>query len=143
MPAMLATALAVAAAYSPAAQPLRGTATARASVLTATATDAKPSDFILQKLDAAKGSFLLHTWSMAAQTVRANGFTPASEAVGDGAFRMKRLSDELPALVSTAKILGLCDRGSLSYDTLEEPHASMAERLLRGLRDAQKRLGAR
>lgn len=130
---LLPTVLAVAAyAPSPCAQQLMHvSSTPRRSVLLATAADTTASDYILQKLDAAKGSFLLHTWSMAAQTVRANGFTPASEAVGDGALRMKRLADELPGLVSAAKILGLCDRGSLSYDTLEEPHASMAERLSR------------
>ena len=100
----------------------------------ATATAASPtasSEFMLRQLDGGKGSFLLQTWLMAAQTVRANGFSPASEAVGDGAFRMKYLADELPKIVSTAKIIGLCERGSLSFETLEEPHKSMAEQLSR------------
>jgi hypothetical protein len=87
--------------------------------------------FMLKELPAAKGSFLLHTWMQAAQTVRANGFSPASEAVGEGAFRMKFLSEALPGLVAQAKILGLCERGSLSFDSLQEPHASMGERLSR------------
>lgn len=96
-----------------------------------TASAVASSDYLLQKLDAGRGSFLLHTWAMAAQTERANGFSPASEAIGDGALRMKYLADELPKLVSTAKILGLCEKGTLSFDNLEEPHASMAERLSR------------
>lgn len=62
-------------------------------------------------------------------TVRANGFSPATEAVGDGAIRMKELSKELTKLTAQAKILGLCERGSLSFDALEEPHASVAQRL--------------
>ena len=64
-----------------------------------------------------------------AQTVRANGFSPASEAVGDGAYKMKALSDALPKLKSQATILGLCEQGQMSFDKLEEPHKSMGDRL--------------
>lgn len=68
---------------------------------------------------------------MQAQTVRANGFSPATEAVGDGAFKMKALHEELPKLKAQAGIIGLCEKGQLSFDKLEEPHASMAKRLSR------------
>ena len=89
------------------------------------------SGFLVQQLPAARGSWLLHTWTQTAATVRANGFSPSSEAVGEGAFRMKCLAAELPKLVSQAKILGLCEAGSMSFDKLAEPHASVAERLSR------------
>lgn len=88
-----------------------------------------PTGYLLQELPAAKSSVLLHTWTNAAQTVRANGFSPATEAVGDGAFRMKRLNDELPKLKGQATVLALCAKGSLNFDTLQEPHKSMAKRL--------------
>ena len=78
---------------------------------------------------AGKGSFLLHTWTQSAMTVRANGFSPASEAVGDGAFKMKSLASDLTKYGAQAKILGLCEQGTLNFDSLEEPHASVAERL--------------
>ena len=109
---------------------------ARASVVVASAAraEAKPpakSDFMLQKLPAGRGSFLLHTWGQAAQTVRANGFSPASEAVGDGAFRMKALSEALPKVVAQAKIVGVLENGSVDTSSLEEPHKSNGERLAR------------
>ena len=78
---------------------------------------------------AGKGSFLLHTWTQQALTVRANGFSPTSEAIGDGAIRMKSLAGDLQQLTAQAKILGLCERGSLSFDALDEPHKSNAKRL--------------
>ena len=100
----------------------------------ATGTAPTKADFMLKTLPAAKGSFLLHTWGQAAQTVRANGFSPATEAVGDGAFRMKALSEALPKLVAQAKIIGLAENspaGSFSFDKLDEPHRSNGERLSR------------
>lgn len=74
---------------------------------------------------------MLHMWGTQAMTVRANGFSPASEAVGDGAFRMKWLAAELPKLKAQATVLGMCEKGQLSFDKLEEPHKSQAERLSR------------
>ena len=85
--------------------------------------------WLVQQLPPGKGSFLLFQWQNAAQTARANGFSPASEAVGEGAFRMKALSDALPQVVAQSKILAMCDQGNLSFDKLQEPHASIAERL--------------
>ena len=78
---------------------------------------------------AGKASFLLHTWGQQALTVRANGFSPTSEAIGDGATRMKKLAEALPKLAAQARILGLCERGDMNFDKLEEPHASIAQRL--------------
>ena len=49
--------------------------------------------WLVQNLPFGKGSFLLHTWNQAAMTSRANGFSPTSEAVGEGAFRMKVRTD--------------------------------------------------
>lgn len=89
------------------------------------------SDFMLQKLPAGRGSFLLHTWGQAAQTVRANGFSPATEAVGDGAFRMKALAETLPKVVAQAKIVGVLENGSVDTSSLDEPHKSNGERLSR------------
>jgi len=83
----------------------------------------------LQDLAGGKGSFLLHTWSRSAADMRANGFSPAAEAVGDHAFRLKGLVDQYPKLISQAKVIGLCEQGSLSYANLEEPHKSMGVRL--------------
>lgn len=45
--------------------------------------------WMVQDLPAGKGSFLLFQWNQAAMTSRANGFSPTSEAVGEGAYRMK------------------------------------------------------
>jgi len=98
----------------------------------ATLEDAKKgSGFLLQVLPSGKASWLMHTWGNSAATERANGFSPSSEAIGDGALRMKWLADNLPRLTTCAKILGLCENGNLSFDKLEEPHASMAEQLSR------------
>ena len=63
--------------------------------------------------------------------MRADGFQPNLEAIGDRANQMKTLASVLPGLASTANILALCAKGSMSYDTLQEPHASVAERLSR------------
>ena len=89
--------------------------------------------YVIQQLPAVKGSWLLHTWSQAAITVRSNGFNPkqAEATSGDGALRMKDLANQLPKLVSQGKILGLCEKGTLSFDSLDEPHKSMAKRLKR------------
>jgi hypothetical protein len=80
---------------------------------------------------AIKGSFLLQTWAAQAETVRANGFSPKSEAVGNGAFKMKALADELPKLKAQASIIGLCEKGQMSFETLKEPHATIGARLSR------------
>ena len=66
---------------------------------------------------------------MQAQTVRANGFSPATEAVGDGAYKMKDLAEVLPKLKTQAGIIGLCEKGQMSFETLEEPHKAMGKRL--------------
>jgi len=87
------------------------------------------NDYRIEEIPAAKASVLLFTWSRAANDMRAQGFNPASEAVGDRALFLKALVREFPKLISTAKVLGLLERGSLSYENLEEPHASMAQRL--------------
>ena len=95
-------------------------------------TPLRPLSFSLALLQpAGKGSFLLHTWATQAQTVRANGFSPATEAVGDGAFKMKDLAETLPKLKTQAGIIGLCEKGQMSFETLEEPHKSMGKRLSR------------
>jgi hypothetical protein len=78
---------------------------------------------------AGKGSFLLHTWTQRALSVRADGFSPTSEAIGEGRFKMKRLCEDLGKVTAQAKILGLCERGSMSFDNLEEPHKAIAQRL--------------
>lgn len=89
------------------------------------------SSWLIQKLPAGKGSFLLFQWNQAVNTIRSNGFSPATEAQGDGALRMKALGEELAPLVAQSKILAMCETGGLSFDKLQEPHASIAERLSR------------
>lgn len=42
---------------------------------------------------------------------------------------LQALAEELPKCVSEAKILAMCEGGGLSFDKLQEPHASIAERL--------------
>lgn len=86
---------------------------------------------MIQQLPAIKGAWLLNTWGQAAMTFRANGFNPeqTDATTGDGAIRMKKLAETLPKLCAQGKILSLCEKGSLSFNQLEEPHASMAERL--------------
>ena len=88
-----------------------------------------PAGYMLQNLPGAKSSFLLHTWNRGAMDMRANGFQPKGEAVGDHAFRLKDLASMFPALVAEAKIIGMCEGGQLTYDKLQEPHASVAARL--------------
>lgn len=92
---------------------------------------AAPSGYMVRQLTSVKGAWLLHTWNRAVADTRAQGFQPATEAIGDGATRMKALSEELPKLVAQANILGLCEKGTMRFDSLQEPHASMAERLSR------------
>ena len=64
----------------------------------------KVGSYMLQDLGGGKGSFLLFTWNRAAMDLRANGFQPSSEALGDHAFRLKGLADMLPSMVSTEMI---------------------------------------
>ena len=58
-----------------------------------------------------------------------NGFQPKMEAIGAHALRLRHLVDELPSVDSVTNILGLVEKGSLSFDNLQEPHKSKAERL--------------
>eukprot|EP00966_Prymnesium_polylepis_P163790 3786365-Prymnesium_polylepis.1 len=51
------------------------------------------------------------------------------EATEDRAFKMKQMADDLPRLAAQANVLGLCERGSMNFEALAEPHASMGERL--------------
>jgi len=92
---------------------------------------AAASGYKLQDLPGSKSTVLLFTWSRAAADMRANGFSPATEAVGDYMVRLKNLNDLYPKLVSQSKIIGLCEQGNLNYANLEEPHASIGERLSR------------
>ena len=89
---------------------------------------AKPK-FMVQDLPAPKAHFLLFTWTRAAQGLRSNGFQPKMEAIGAHALRLRHLVDELPSVDSVTNILGLVEKGSLSFDNLQEPHKSKAERL--------------
>lgn len=91
----------------------------------------KVDGFLVQGLPAPKGFFLLTTWSKAAADMRANGFAPSSEAIGERANRLRYLADELPKRAAQANVLALCERGSMSFDTLQEPHRSVGERLSR------------
>ena len=101
---------------------LRCVASGVASVQTA-------SGYMLKDLPGSKSSFLLHTWNRAALDMRSNGFQPNTEAIGEHALRLKGLASMLPPLVAEAKVIGLCEGGQLSYDKLQEPHASVAARL--------------
>ncbi|KAL1499152.1 hypothetical protein AB1Y20_013663 [Prymnesium parvum] len=85
--------------------------------------------FRIQPLPPAKAHFLLHTWSKTAYDARANGFRPQMEATGEMATKLKALAEELPRLAAQANVLGLCERGSMRFDALAEPHASAGERL--------------
>lgn len=62
---------------------------------------------------------------------RSNGFQPESEAIGERALKLKDMAQQLSELKAQANILGLCAKGGLSFDTLQEPHASMGARLSR------------
>lgn len=92
---------------------------------------AEEISFLLQELPPAKAGILILTWSKAAQHVRADGFKPNIEAIGERAPQMKVIEKLLPGLASKANILALCAKGSMSFDTLQEPHASVAMRLSR------------
>ena len=85
--------------------------------------------YLMQTLPAPKAYFLLHTWTRAALDVRANGFQPEMEAIGERGLQMKKMAEGLPRLSAEANILGACERGSMKFDALAEPHASVAERL--------------
>ena len=87
------------------------------------------SAFMIQDLPAPKAHFLLFTWTRAAQGLRSNGFQPKMDAIGAHALRLRHLVDELPSVDSVTNILGLVEKGSLSFDNLQEPHKSKAERL--------------
>lgn len=85
--------------------------------------------YLLKELPPAKAGILILTWSKAAGSMRADGFQPNSEAIGDRAVQLKQIAAALPGLASKANVLALCSQGSMSFDTLQEPHASMAKRL--------------
>ena len=69
------------------------------------------------------------TWSKAAQNLRADGFKPNTEAIGERQPQLKAIEKALPRLAAQANIVAQCEKGTLSYDTLQEPHASRAKRL--------------
>jgi len=83
--------------------------------------------YILQDLGGGKGSFLLHTWNRAAMDLRANGFQPSSEALGNRALRLKQLTERLPKMVSQAKIIGTLSQGTTP--TFDGTDAQLAQRL--------------
>ncbi len=75
---------------------------------------------------------LLMQWSKLANDLRASGFRgPSDEAIGQRAIKLKSITERLPRLKAKVNIIALCEKGSLSYDTLQEPHRSDAERLSR------------
>eukprot|EP00320_Phaeocystis_rex_P009576 CAMPEP_0119071660 /NCGR_PEP_ID=MMETSP1178-20130426/52768_1 /TAXON_ID=33656 /ORGANISM="unid sp, Strain CCMP2000" /LENGTH=227 /DNA_ID=CAMNT_0007053599 /DNA_START=33 /DNA_END=716 /DNA_ORIENTATION=+ len=86
-------------------------------------------NYMLQELMPAKAGILILTWSKAAQNFRADGFQPNTEAIGERAPQLKAIEKALPGLAAQANILALCAKGTMSYDTLPEPHASRAKRL--------------
>jgi len=87
------------------------------------------SAYKVQDLPGSKCTILLFGWSRASADMRANGFSPAAEAVGDYAFRLRSLNDQYPKLIGQSKIIGMCEQGSLNFENLEEPHKSQASRL--------------
>jgi len=92
---------------------------------------AKPvgKEYMLAALSPPRAAFLLFQWDKTAQDSRSAGFQPESEAIGERALKLKQLSSVLPELKAQANILGLCSKGALSFDKLQEPHASIAKRL--------------
>lgn len=54
------------------------------------------------------------------QDIRAAGFRgPGDEAVGERQLKLKQLAEELPRLKSATMILGLCEKGQLTFQTLQ------------------------
>jgi len=92
---------------------------------------AATSEYLLKQLEPPRAMFLLHGWSRWAMDARSNGFQPESEAIGERALKLKDMAQQLNELKAQANILGLCAKGGLSFDTLQEPHASMGARLSR------------
>lgn len=90
---------------------------------------AEGQDYMLQELNPAKAGILILTWSRASQGLRADGFKPNTEAIGDRMVQLKGIDKALPGLAAQANILALCAKGTMSYDTLVEPHKSKAKRL--------------
>ncbi|EOD15663.1 hypothetical protein EMIHUDRAFT_211218 [Emiliania huxleyi CCMP1516] len=90
------------------------------------------TEYMLRQLQPAQSIGLLAAWEKASRDLRAAGFRgPQDEAIGERALKLKQLAETLPRVKSTAMILGLCEKGSLSFETLEEPHKSQAETLSR------------
>ena len=61
--------------------------------------------------------------------MRADGFKPNTEAIGERMVQLKGIDKALPGLAAQANILALCAKGTMSYDKLAESHASRAKRL--------------
>eukprot|EP00967_Tisochrysis_lutea_P090643 scaffold129819_cov30-Tisochrysis_lutea.AAC.1 len=81
--------------------------------------------YIVRTLPPSKCIGLLAGWEKASKDLRSAGFRgPEDEAVGERAIKLKRLAEELPKLKGTVMVLALCEKGSLSFETLQEPHKS-------------------
>jgi hypothetical protein len=66
---------------------------------------------------------LLAAWDKTSKDLRAAGFRgPEDEAIGARAVKLKELSKQLPLLKATAMVLGLCEKGTMSFGALQEPH---------------------
>ena len=93
---------------------------------------ASPSYVLKQNLPSAQTVGLLFQWTKAASDLRAAGFRgPADEAIGPRAAKLKDIAERLPRLKAQVNVLALCEKGTLSYTDLQEPHRSNAKRLER------------
>jgi len=109
--------------------PLRASPSARGG---AAAMQIPTAGYMIRTLKATQSVGLLAAWEKASKDLRAAGFRgPEDQAIGERALKLKQLNEELPRLKSTAMILGLCENGQLSFETLTEPHKSQAETLSR------------
>jgi len=52
-----------------------------------------------------------------------------AEAIGERALKLKQLATQLGEMKGQVNVLGLLSKGSLTLETLQEPHKSMAKRL--------------
>ena len=115
MAVAVATLLTLGYAWRPAAPPVgggaaRGCRTRAARLLAA-------EEYIIQlDQDPPRAALLLLTWTKKAMDMRAAGFQPESEAIGDRANKLKELSSQLPALSSEARVLAMLKKGGGSPD---------------------------
>ena len=73
---------------------------------------AASSEYIIQlDQDPPRAAVLLLTWTRTAQNMRAAGFQPESEAIGDRANKLKELTSQLPVLGSEARVLAMLKKG--------------------------------